>query len=564
MSLSLLDLRGISRHDLRGDLVAAVTVTLLGIPQGIAYAIIAGLPPVMGLYAAFLPTIFGALFRSSRHVLTAPSNALSLLVGTAVAAAVDTDPVQTALLLAAMVGIMQVAAGLLRLGVLVDYISMPVVAGYISGAGVLIAVGQLPNLTHTPGAHGNLFVRLQGWGRYLDQTSLLSLALGLGTALAIVALRRWRPRFPAPLVVLAVATAGTWIAGVGHELLRISDLAPVPAGLPPLDIPSFHGWLALVPFAVAVNVLSLVESSSVARALATQSGQKLDLSQEFVGQGIGNLAASVSGGYPTSGSLARSALNFQSGARTRLAGVFSGLLVGLALLVLGPVIDHTPLAALAGLLVVIAIDLVDLRRIRSVVYGRRSDAMAFLATLVGTWVLRLDQAIYLGVALSLFFYLRRARMLRIEELHLVAGGAVVEGVTGLPTCAAIRILQIDGQLFFAAGGELQAALDDAAADPSVAVVILRLRRALQMDATVAGLLGAAGLRLRESGRRLILVGLDENARDLLQRTGALAAIGAANVHERSDQVLGVLEVVVDKAHRGLGPHRCGGALAEDE
>jgi SulP family sulfate permease len=563
VKLPLLDLRAVNRGDVRADAVAAFNVTLMSIPQGIAYALIAGLPPVMGLYAAFLPAIVGALFRSSRHVISEPTNAISLLVGTAVAARVGSDPVTTAMLLALMVGVIQVGAGVLRLGVLVDFVSMPVVVGYIVGAGGLIVVGQLPSLTATAGAGAeeNLFVKLVTWARHLEDVSLIPPVVGGATILAILGLRRWRREIPAPLIVLASVTALSWLFGFGEWMQTISDMASVPPGLPMIELPAVGGWADLVPVAVAVTFLSLLESTAVARTLALRSGQRLDTTFEFIGQGLANLTASVAGGYPTSGSLARSALNYQGGARSRLAGVFSGLYVGAALLFLGPVINHTPIAALSGLLMVIAADIIDVRRVRSVIRGRRSDAAAFAATLIGTWTLRLDQAIYFGIAVSLFFYLRRSRMLRIRPLHFAAGNRIVEG-RGVDSCSAIRILQIDGPLFFAASGELQAALDEVVADPEVQVLVLRLRRALDMDVTVAGLLATVAVQLRESGRRLALVGLHSGTRDLLARTGALDAIGAAYVFRQSDRVLAALEAALGKLHEALPPHRCGGALAD--
>lgn len=552
--LPFLDLRQAAGREIAGDVWPALTVTLMAIPQGIAYAMIAGLPPAMGLYAAFLPTIIGSLFRSSRHVVTGPTNALSLLVGTAVASTANVDPITTAMLLALMVGVIQLGAGVLRLGVLVDYISLPVVLGYIAGAGVLIGIGQLPNLTETAGARGNVVEALRAWGSHLDGVNWTAIACGASTAVAIIVLRMWRRTIPSALIVLSGWTAAVWASGLGDDLRTIADLAPIPAGLPSLQMPSVDGWIQLIPLAVAATVLSLVESSAVARAISTRSGQRLDLSSEFVGQGLANIAAGFSGAYPTSGSLSRSALNEQSGARTRIAGIYSGVAVGAALLVLGPIVDHTPIAALAGLLLVVAVDLVDVPRIREVIRGRRSDALAFAATVLGTWFLPLDKAIYLGVGISLVMYLRRARLLRITPLCVEADGTVSEGEG---RCNAVRVLQVDGQLFFAAASELTAALDTAFADPDTRVVVLRVRRALGMDATIALLLGARAAHVRDLGQRLVLAGLGEQDRALLERTGVATIIGSDNISQPRSTILEGVSAIANQLHDELAEHDCG-------
>ena len=309
----------------RADLTAALTVAFMAVPQGIAYATIAGLPPAMGLYAAAIPTMVASLLRSSSHVVAGPTNALSLLVGEAIAVGLGVDPVLAAVTLASMVGVMQIAAGVLRLGAIVDFVSRPVVLGYITGAGILIGVGQLHNLTATEGARGHVGHRLTVWASGLDHTSALAVGVGLATVVGIVLLRRLDRRIPGAMAVMAVATAAAWLFDLrGAGLRTIADLHPVPQGLPPLTWPDLSAAGALLPLAGAAMVLSLVESTAVGRSIAARSGERLDVSREFVGQGFGNVAAGFFGGYPISGSLSRSALNEQAGARTRMAGVYTG------------------------------------------------------------------------------------------------------------------------------------------------------------------------------------------------------------------------------------------------
>ncbi len=524
--LPFLDLRAVRPEDLRRDLQAALAVTFLSVPQGVAYAVIAGLPPAMGLYAGAVPAVVGSLFRSSRHVVSGPSNAVSLLVGTAVAAQAG-DPVTAAVTLAFIVGALQLAAGLLSLGALVDYISSAVVLGYITGAGTLIAVGQLGHLTATPRGSGTLPEQLLGWARGLGGTDPRTVALGLGTAAGVALLGRYRPRFPAAILAMGVGIAlSAWWGPEGMATIR--DLAPVPAGLPPWSTPDLGRVPELLPAAVAVAVLSLVESSAVARALAARSGDRIDVSVEFAGQGLSNLAAALWSGYPISGSLGRSALNFEAGARTRLSGALGGGLVLVVLLFLGPVVDLTPVASLAGVLLVVAARLVDVPRIRKVLAAGAGDRWAFLGTVGGTWLLPLDQAIYLGVGISLVIFLRRARLLTVHELG-IDGDRVRErhaddGVD-FGMGPAVRALLVEGSLFFGAANELRDRVAPYLADPRVKAVVLRLKRARDLDYTTASVLEELHVRMAAEGRLLLLVGMRPRMMRTLRRTGVADALG---------------------------------------
>ena len=508
------------------DVPAALAVGILAVPQGVAYAMVAGLPPAMGLYASAAPAVVGSLLRASRHVVTGPTNALSLLVGGTVVASAD-DPVAAAVTLAFLVGVTQALAGALRLGAVVDYISSPVVLGYITGASVLIAAGQLPNITGTAKVAGTLPVQLWGWGAGLvaEPVSLWSVGVALGTAAVLVVVGRLAPRAPGGMLALVAGIVLSLALDLrGHGVRTIADIASIPSGLPPLTLPDLSLAVSLWPAAVACTVLSLTESSAVARAMAQRTGQHLDPSVEFWGQGMANLASSLTGGYPISGSPVRSTLNVQSGAQSRLSGVLSGGVVLLAILLLGPLLDATPVPSLAGLLVVVAAGLVDWRRIRRILRVRSSDTAAFLVTLVGSWLLSLDQAIYRGVGISLVLFLRRARLLIVREMGVGSRGRLRDFPLGRPPrgvrrCSLVRILHVEGTLFFGSAGELRTALEEAAV-PGVAALVVRLKRTQGMDATTIEALDAAAAVLQERGVRLVLVGLREGALERLRRLHA--------------------------------------------
>ena len=562
--LPLRDLLGTGRPRLGPDLLAGLTVTFLSIPQGVAYALIADLPPAMGLYAATLPAVVGSLMRSSRLVVAGPTNALSLLVGGSVAILardLGLAPAEIAVTLALAVGIFQVAAGALRLGTLVDFISMPVVLGYVTGAGVLIGVGQLHHLSGSAGGTGDALSRLAAWLSGLGSLHVPTLALGLGTAALVIALRRLTPRLPSEMIALATGVGLSFAFDLGDAGVRLlADIAPIPAALPPLSTPVWHALPAVLTVAAAATVLSLIESTAVARSLSARSGQQLDTSVEFVGQGLANLSAAFCSGYPVSGSLARSALNHRAGATSRLSGALSGVLVLGLVLVAGPLLDATPVASLAGLLLVVAWNLIDRARVALVVRSSSGDALAFLGTLVGTWVLRLDHAIYLGIAISVASFLRRSGWLRARHMAVSPAARMREVDPAVPAltepeeCRHIQLLHLEGALYFGSSGELQEILDRALRAPGLEVLVLRVKRTHNLDVTAAEVLTRAAELARTRGQEIYLVGMRPRAMARLERMGVVEVFGEDQLFPTQSRWFGALDEAVAQALARVGPH----------
>ena len=400
------------------------------------------------------------------------------------------------------------------------------------------------------------------WIADFSHTHLLTVAFAVVTLIVVVSLRRIDPRIPASIIAMATSIIVSEVFAFHERGLRlVADLAPIPAGLPPLTVPQFGRWAALLPAAVACAVLSLVESSSVARALAARSGQRLDMVAEFTGQGLANIAAAFFGGYPVSGSLARSTLNHQAGAHSRLSAAFCGLIMIVVLLFLGPAVARTPVASLAGLLLVLANDLIDRERICMTLRGTTGDRAAFLATVIGTWTLPLDKAIYLGVGISLVLFLRRARLLTAREMTIGEKGRFREidadaGEAGR-SCAAIRILNLSGPLFFAVAGELESALERFLQDPHLRVLILRLRQAQDVDVTTASILEATAKRLRSDGKTLILLGLRPPTSALLEQTRIAEQVGRENLFSAQAGWFTAMEFALRQALAITGEHSCG-------
>ncbi|MEO0461427.1 MAG: SulP family inorganic anion transporter [Myxococcota bacterium] len=563
--LAFRDLSTLSLREGRSDLQAAVALVFLSVPQGIAYALIAGLPPAMGLYAAAIPTVVGSLLRSSRHVITGPTNALSLLVGGAIAKySGAADPLTIAITLAAVTGIMQALAGILRLSAIIDFISSPVVLGYITGAGVLIGFAQLKNATGTEAATGNLLVIAKSWWEGLHggaSVNGIAATLAVGTVILIAVLRRINPNIPGAVVAMLLGIVLSWTFGLTElGVMTIRDISSVPSGFPPFTVPDWSLVSELMPMAIACLIVSSVESSAVARSIAQQTGQRLDMRVELTGQGLANVFAGFTAGFVTSGSLTRSILNHRTGAQSRLAGALSGVLMFTVLFGLGPLVDYTPIASLAGLLFVVAKDLVDIPRIARTLRSTRADAIAFSATALATWLLSLDQAILLGVGISIALYLRSARLMHAGELVFDSNGLPQEfPVTETPEsrrCRGLRVLHIEGALFFGAASEFQSLLDDVTSEPGVRAVVLRLKRAQDIDMSSAEVIAGSAQGFLERGGRLYLAGVKPRAYALLERTGVIDVLGKERVFPAEDEWYVSLRAAIRVALDELPPDAC--------
>ncbi|MCU0558493.1 MAG: SulP family inorganic anion transporter, partial [Desulfobacterales bacterium] len=356
-------LRRYSGRYLRADVVAGLTVAVVAVPQSMAYALIAGVPVQYGLFASIVPTIVACLWGSSAHLVTGPTTAVSLVVFTTLselARAGSAHYLELALLLAFFVGVIQLGMGVARLGVFLNFVSHSVILGFSTGAAVLIGFKQIPNFlgvklekgVSLPGALWSLLTSLSG-------VHAPTLALGLLTVLVVVVLKKLRPAWPGTL--LAMLLTGLLVGAFDLGAQGVAVVGAIPRSLPPFHLPAV-GWDEhigrLVPGALAIAILGLVEAASIAKAIAGQTHQRINLNQEFLGQGLANLAAGLFSGYPGSGSFTRSAINFRSGGKTPMSGIISGVAVAVTVLAAAPLAAHLPVAALAGALLVISWEMI--------------------------------------------------------------------------------------------------------------------------------------------------------------------------------------------------------------
>lgn len=437
-------------HQNRGsagrDALVGLSGAILALPQSIAYALIAGLPPEYGLYAAIVPVMIACLWGSSWHLICGPTAAISVVLYASVsplAVPGSQDYITLVLLLTLIAGVFQLLLGLMRFGALVNFVSHSVVLGFTLGAAVVIALGQMPSLLgmELPSqstALGTLTTILSHRG----DIDLPSLALGAATLVLGIALKYWLPRWPTLLITLVVSSLAVWLwpALFGHvkTVTRFEGQLP-PFSLVPLDLDLI---LRLLPTAVAVGMLGLVNSLSIARSLSARSQQLINANQEVRAQGLSNIVGSFFSGYLSAGSFTRAALSYEAGARSPLAGVFSALWVALFAVAGASLIAHIPIPSMAASILLICWGLVDRRGIRALYRVSRSEFFVMALTCLATLLLELQTAIYAGVLASLFFYLKRTSQPRVQQWR--------EGDD--------EILRVGGSIFFGASHYLQTRL----------------------------------------------------------------------------------------------------------
>jgi len=542
----------VNRTSTRADLIAGLTGGLILVPQGVAFATIAGMPPEYGLYAAMLPAVIAALWGSSWHLVSGPTTAISIVVFATMSPLAEAGSaayVQLVLSLTFLVGVFQLLLGVFRFGTLVNFVSHTVVVGFTAGAAVLIAASQVKNFFGIAIPRGSSVTKvLQGLVEQAGHINLFITAVAVVTVVSCVAAKRWWPKVPHMIVgmvcgsVLAFGLNAQW----GLELTGITSIGALQIGLPPLSMPdlSARSLQQLAPIAFAVALLALTEAVSIARAMALKSGQRIDGNQEFIGQGLSNLAGSFFSGYASSGSFNRSGLNLAAGAKTPMAAVYSAVFLLLIMLFLAPLAKYLPVAAMAGILFVVAWGLIDFHAIGETMRASRSEAAILFATLIATLTIELEFAIYIGVGLSLLMYLKRTSQPGLDDVKPVPGQMppAFSDSTGLGDCPQLKIVRINGSIFFGAANHLQEALQRIdETEPQHTHVLLVASGINFVDLTGAHMLAQEAQRRRAMGGALSLFNVKEEPMEMLRRSGAYETIGADNFFAMGDDVMSTLK-----------------------
>ncbi|MHB1132560.1 MAG: sulfate permease [Chloroflexota bacterium] len=544
--------RGYSLANLRSDVVAGLTVTMIVLPQAIAYALIAGLPPQYGLYAAIVASIFGALWSSSKQLQIGPTNTSSLLtLSTLALIATPGTPsyLVAAGMLTVMVGVAQLAMGMARLGALVKFVSDSVIVGFTAGAGILILANQIRNFLRLDlPSTAELLVTLQDVWAHLGESHLPSLAIGSGTIVAIVVLRRLEPRLPSTMIVMVGASV--LVALLGAPVRTVGEL---PRTLPPFrELPLLDIDLIgrLSTGALSTAAIGVVEVLSIARVMASRTGQRLDSNQEFVGLGLANIACGFFSGYTSSGSFTRSAVNLQAGGQTQLAAVFTGLFVLVAALLLAPLAAFIPLAALAGVLMLTAYSLIDLREMDRIWRTHPRDRYIMLVTFAATLLLPLHFAILSGVLMSLGAHILRTSMPRVRFLVPDEAFTHFEAQGDRTSCPQLGVVEILGDLYFGAVQHIEEKImENLERNPQQRYLLMRMHAVDNCDFSGVHALEAVLRTYRSRGGDVYMVRVRRPVLDVFRTSGFLRQLG-------EDKILPSDEAVSHLFYNQLDPAIC--------
>jgi SulP family sulfate permease len=528
-------LPGYARADLKGDVVAGFTVGAMLIPQGMGYALLAGLPPQVGLYAAVLPLVAYAAIGGSRQLGVGPTAISSLLTAAALAELSDGDPavaVGLAATLAVMVGLMRIALGVGRLGFMVSFLSRPVLSGFTSAAAILIGASQLKHLLGIRLEHSERVYEIvwEALGR-LEELRGPTLAVGAAGIALLVALRRWRPTWPGALIVVGVATAAVSLFGLEDH--QVGVVGAIPDRLPSIGVPTegFDHLGDLVPTALAITMLGFVESIAIAKVFAQRNRYTVKPNRELVALGVSTVAAGLSQSYPVSGSFSRTAVNAASGARTQLAGIISAGVVALTLVVLTPFFRPLPNAVLASVVIMAVAGLVDVREARRLWSVKRSDFWLLTVAFAGTLLLGVELGLGISVAASLVVVLRQTTRPNIAVLGRIPGTTEFRNVDRSPaaqTTDGVVVVRVDAPLYFANIDYLREKLAKVEEDQEgrLRVLVFDASSVTELDSSADTALAEITEDLAERGVELYMAGVKGRLLDVMRRSGFHGRLGA--------------------------------------
>jgi len=550
-------LRSYRLADLRPDLVAGLTVAMVALPQAIAYASIANLPPHYGLYSAIVAAIVGSLWGSSSHLATGPTNAASILMLSILAPLVALDSHEFLIassIMAVLVGVFRILFGMAGLGVLVNFVSRSVLLGFTAGAGTLIAINQLPHVfgISVPVGTGP-WATLSLMARQLPTAHGVTTTIALATVLVTLVVNRLFRKLPGSLVALAGATAV--VAWLGADALDVRVVGTIPSAVPrPLDLSTAWSLAErgivgkMLVGALAISLLGLVEAVSIARAIARTTGERLDVNQEFVGQGLANVATGFLSGYPCSGSFTRSAVAHQAGGRTHLSGVLTGIIVLGFSLLLAPHLAFLPRSSLAGVIVLVAYGMIDKQSLARVLRTSRSESAIMVSTFLATLLFPLEFAVLSGVIFSLSTYVYRSSVPRVRAVVPDRTFRHFVEEPGAPTCPQLSVVNIRGALFFGATQHVEETLLRDLAEPEERrYLLLRMHGVDQCDFTGLEMLEGIVSAYRQQGGDVFMVQVRPAVRVIMYESGFKGFLGEDHFPAQEQAIDRLFETVIDPA-----------------
>lgn len=527
-------IRSYKKEYISKDLIAALTVAVVAIPQSMAYAIIAGVEPVYGLYTAIITVILGSLFGSSNHLVSGPTNAICLLIASSMKSYMGLENAYEMLfLLTFTVGAIQLIFGLLKLGKAVNYVSHPVIVGFSGGAGILIAMGQLNQLLGMSipnSAQMATMEKIVYLATHLGQTNLYALAAGIVTIAIIIVCKKISKNIPGSLIGIIVPAIFIMLFALEKQGIKLTG--DMPSSLPPFKMVQFNldSFSKIFSGAVAIAIIGLVEAISISKSIASTSKQKIDANQEFIGQGLSNLVASFFQCFAGSGSFTRSAINYHSGAKTRLAAIFSGAMVALVLVFFAPLAKFIPMPCLAGVIIVIGYGMVNKKEIRKIMKAGKTDSIAMWVTFAATILLpELDWAIYLGIAISIILYLAGTNKVPVKILvpsDSDSSRFVEKDLTSIAEKQDVLNIQLAGNLYFGSVSDLETKLH--ALMDKANTFVLWMQRVVSIDATALDAIKNFIRDVKAAGGNVVICGVESSLNQVLHNCDVIAAVGAEN------------------------------------
>ncbi len=535
----------VNRNSMRADLLAGLTNAVIVLPQGVAFAIIAGLPPEYGLYTAMVTPVIAALFGSSWHLISGPTTAISIVVFSTVSGVAEPGTpefIGSVLTLTFLAGVYQLVFGLARLGSMVNFVSHTVVVGFTTGAAVLILTSQMKVVLGLELERADFVHTWWQIAQFWQNINVYVLAIAATTALVAVAVKRFIPQAPHLLIALLVGSALTW--AMDGEQYGIELLGALPSHLPPPSLPdlTLDNVRTLGTSALAVAILGLIEAVSISRSIGVKSRQRINGNQEFIGQGMSNIVGSFFSAYAGSGSFTRSGVNYDAGARTPLSAIFAAISLALLVLFVAPLTRYLPIPAMGGVIVIVAWGLVNIPEIKKIISAGIYEWSVLVATFASTLFVELEFAVYGGVLLSLLLYLNRTSKPKVISLapNPNAPKRRIEDadVAHLPQCPQMKMSSIDGSLFFGAVDHVETQMDRLRrANPRQKHLMVLCEGVNFIDLAGAELLEREAANRKKLDGSMVLVGLNEKTVADLKSYGVLDHIGEQNIMDSKTYAL---------------------------
>ena len=526
--------RTYQREDLSSDITAGLTTAVMLVPQAMAYAMLAGLPPMIGLYGAIVPLLVYAIFGTSRQMAVGPVAIISLMTGAAVSGIAESGTETYLMLVIAlsfMVGVIQFLMGLLRFGFIVNLLSHPVISGFTSAAAIIIAFSQLKHIfsIDVPRSQ-SIFEIMENITVNINSANLITLLIAAICIFIIIRIKRWNPLFPGALTAVVFSTVSVWYFQL--DQLGVEIVGTVPAGLPSVHIPDIDPSVltTLMPAAIAISMISFIESISVAKAFARKNRYSIDANQELIGLGLANITSSFFKAFPVAGGFSRTAVNAQAGAKTNLATIITAIVVAIVLMFFTPLFHYLPKAVLAAIILTAVFTLVDVKEVIHLYKVKKSDLGLLLLTFISTLTIGIEEGVLIGIGLSLLWFIIRTITPNTAVLGRMPGTQLYRNITRFPEAViekGITILRIDAQFYFGNSQFLREFIDrQLEKNPhQTRVIVIEAASINQIDSSASTVLSEIQEELENKNIKLYFANVKSPVMDVMKRTGFDQALG---------------------------------------